>query len=44
MAAKHKVIDPKDKLAGMPDMKKNMNLTELKAAVVWLFEYLGIKM
>ena len=41
---KHKVIDLKDKLIGMPDMKKSMSTAELKAAVVWLFQYLGIKM
>lgn len=40
---KHKVIDPKTKQTGKPDMDKNMNVTELKAAVKWLFEYLGIK-
>ena len=40
---KHKVIDPKTKQAGKPDMGKNMSTAELKAAVKWLFEYLGLK-
>lgn len=41
--AKHKVIDPRTKEIGKPDLSKNMNVSELKAAVAWLFEYLGIK-
>jgi hypothetical protein len=40
--AKHKIIDPKDKHIGKPDLSKTMNVSELKEAVKWLFEYLRV--
>ena len=41
--AKHKLIKPADKETGKPDMSQSMNVSELKAAVKWLMEYVGLK-
>jgi hypothetical protein len=40
--AKHKLIKPAAKEAGKPDLSKSMNVTELKTAVTWLFEYFNL--
>ncbi len=41
--AKHKLIKPSDKLTGKPDLTKNMTVAELKAAVKWLMEFVGLE-
>lgn len=40
--AKHKLIKPEDKEAGKPDMSKNMSSAEVKDALAWLYQYLGL--
>jgi len=40
--ATHKLIKPADKEAGKPDMTKPMSSSEVKDALAWLFQYIGL--